>query len=191
MLTNEQIAWMAGIADGEGSFFITYTHDRNGCGVFKCSFAVGNTNRAILEEVQRVFRELTGKEFSLCPIKARGNRKTSWVIQLTAQSDLRRFCECVLPYLVGKHAQAELMIEFVKHCPGAGRTMTAEQIQRRFDAMLEMKRLNRYRTGDVPSPARDLTGSSPQLPSVEMMEKSALHSDMQSTAEMPVPSAIN
>ncbi|HCV42686.1 MAG TPA: hypothetical protein DGH68_04315 [Bacteroidetes bacterium] len=157
---NEQLAWMAGIADGEGSFYLSATKDNRNRPVVKYSFAVGNTNIAIILEVKRIFEMLIGHSVNYCPCKGRGNRKSSWVIALTSLRDLVVFCHAVMPFLVGKREQAETMLEFAAIGKAKGNHWTGRNsgvYEQRFAFVEKMKAINRYRTGDTP--ARDLTAS--------------------------------
>lgn len=159
---NEQLAWMAGIADGEGSFYLSATKDTKGRPVVKYSFAVGNTNLSIILEVKRIFEMIVGHEVAFYPIKGRGNRKSSWIIALTSLPDLVSFCHAVMPYLVGKREQASVMLEFSAIGKAHGNRWSLrnkEVYLNRLAFVDRMKGLNRYRTGDT-SPARDLTASS-------------------------------
>jgi hypothetical protein len=158
---NEQLAWMAGIADGEGSFYLTATHNSRNQPVVKYSFAVGNTNIEIILEVKRIFEMLVKHGVRHYPIKGRGNRKSSWVVALTSLDDLVTFCHAVMPFLVGKRQQAETMLQFAAIGKSKGNHWTGRNhsvLERRIEFVSKMKSLNKYRTGD--SPARDLTASS-------------------------------
>jgi hypothetical protein len=150
VITETNLGWLAGIADGEGSFYLTATHDRNGVEVIKYSFAVGNTNLKIIQEIKRIYQELLGRQIRFHSIKGRGNRKPSWLIQLTSRGDLQVFCTSILPYIIGKKAQAELMLEFlaIPTVQGANQGGRDETIwQKRLNCVEKMKHLNRYRTG--------------------------------------------
>jgi hypothetical protein len=162
MITKEQLAWMAGIADGEGSFYLSAMTDTRNRPVVKYSFAVGNTNLLIILEVKRIFEELTGHSFAYCPTKGRGNRKSSWTVALTSLGDLAVFCNAMMPYLIGKKEQAQTMLEFISIGKAHGNRWSKrnkEVYLKRLAFVATMHDLNKYRTGDK-SPARDLTASS-------------------------------
>jgi len=161
MVTNEQLGWMAGIADGEGSFYLSATTDTRNRPVVKYSFAVGNTNIEIILEVKRIFENLIGHSVNYYPVKGRGNRKSSWVIALTSLPDLVVFCNAMMPYLIGKREQAKVMLEFAAIGKAHGNRWSIRNKQvyeSRLAFVATMKVLNRYRTGDS-LPARDLTAS--------------------------------
>lgn len=149
---NEQLAWLAGIADGEGCFYLTATHDRTGRKVVKYSFSVGNTNKLIILEVKRIFESLFGHEVRYTPIKGRGNRKSSWLIQATSLGDLQTLCNALMPFLIGKRDQALTMLEFIAigHADRHGRWSgpDREVYEKRLALVSKMKHLNRFRTGD-------------------------------------------
>lgn len=158
MVTNEQLGWMAGIADGEGSFYLSDTRDTRNRPVVKYSFAVGNTNLSIILEVKRIFEELVGHTVNYCPTKGRGNRKQSWVIALTSLDDLAIFCNAVMPYLIGKIEQANTMLQFVSIGKAYGNHWTGSNkriYKQRLSFVSKMKALNKYRVADSSIPLRE------------------------------------
>lgn len=149
-VNEHNLAWLAGIADGEGSFYLTATKDTTGRPVVKYSFAVGNTNLLMIKELQRIYQVLFEHPVRYIPIKGRGNRKQSWLIQITSMKDLVVFCPKVLPYLVAKKEQANLMLEFCNLGKAFGNQITGADVdlfEKRLPYVARMKHLNRYRTG--------------------------------------------
>jgi hypothetical protein len=154
---NEQLAWLAGIADGEGSFYLTATYDRNHFPVIKCSFAVGNTSIELILGVKQILEQIINHEFRYCSIKGRGNRKSSWLIQVTSFADMAILCKSIMPYLVAKKRQAETMLEFVELGTAQGRNRFSGRDMKLFEKrsllITKMKHLNRYRMGPVENEA--------------------------------------
>jgi hypothetical protein len=193
MISVNDLGWIAGIADGEGSFFLTLTHC-DGVPCIKASFAVENTNELIIKAVKRIVSEIIGKQKRYLPINKKAGYKQAWLFQLTSFEDLKKFSEAVLPYLEGKREQAKTMLEFVnlevathglKRNRGGIQNTDPILFGKRKDLVHRMKWLNQHPGQFYPasSPANDFTGGSHD----GMKKKSELHGDMQSTAEMIVP----
>jgi hypothetical protein len=191
MSSVNELGWLAGIADGEGSFYISKGKLKSGNAPhFRISFAVSNTNELIMKGVKRIVSDLLGREKRYIPIKISGNQKATWNLQITRFDDLKIFCEAILPYLEGKKEQAKTMIEY---CNLLADNTIAENGIRKSDPIVLRKRtafavkmgwLNRHLGQSFPSSANDLTGSSLELENLGMKEKSELYGDVQNATEM-------
>lgn len=153
MIKKEQLIWLAGLLDGEGSILLTATYDRNGIPVIKLAVSVGNTNPLIMLEARKLFGKICGHRFAFYNAKAKGNRKHFWSIQATSQADVRVMCKAVKKYLVGKKDQARLMLQYLRFIEDG------VTFKERLPFVAKMKALNRFRTGRTErlSSARDLT----------------------------------
>ena len=111
--TVSQTAYMAGIMDGEGTFYIgNYSGNRkNGDKHFQTVIAVATTDKSLMDWLVDVFggsfRSYTPKQM------AKNSRKQVYRWQATSHR-LLHICEIILPYLVIKKRQAEIMIEIRK-----------------------------------------------------------------------------
>lgn len=105
-----QIAYMAGIMDGEGTFYIgNYSGNRkNGDKHFQTIIAVASTDKCLIDWLEQTFggstRQYTPKQMS------KNGRKQVYRWQATSNR-LLHICEEILPYLVIKRRQCEIMIE--------------------------------------------------------------------------------
>jgi hypothetical protein len=108
--TDTQAAYMAGIMDGEGTFYIgNYSGNRkNGDKHFQTVIAVATTDKSLMDWLVNVFggsfRAYTPKQM------AKNCRKQVYRWQATSNR-LLHICQIILPYLVIKKRQAEIMIE--------------------------------------------------------------------------------
>lgn len=108
--TATQAAYMAGIMDGEGMFYIgNYSGNRkNGDKHFQTVIAVASTDKCLIDWLYNVFGggigQYTPKQLS------KNSRKQVYRWQATSNR-LLHICEVILPYLVIKKRQAEIMIE--------------------------------------------------------------------------------
>jgi len=119
---NEQIAWLAGLWDGEGTITLTKVMDnwyvkkamrKNGSIKYKPICTVVNTNETIISEAIRILDE---NDIKLSISKARKEKEyhtQCLVIQTQKLSVIKRLLELLLPYLIGKKSQAELLLRYV------------------------------------------------------------------------------
>jgi hypothetical protein len=103
------IAWLAGIIDGEGSFTVTknkYAPDKPPS--VKAALTIPNTDeRIILKSVQIL--ERFEVSFYISDHAAKNTRKRYWVVAVSKLSDLMRLTERLIPHLSGKKEQALLL----------------------------------------------------------------------------------
>jgi len=120
-MEERRIVWLAGFMDGEGTVTLCKI---NACRAksrtehIRPIVQVVNTNYASLQECQAIFEDITGR----CPmIKSKsfsGTRlahwKDSFQIQIVKQQDVKKICQALIPYLIIKKLQAELVVKFVE-----------------------------------------------------------------------------
>lgn len=108
--TDTQAAYMAGIMDGEGTFYIgNYSGNRkNGDKHFQTLIAVASTDKSLIDWLFEIFgggiRKYTPKQMS------KNARKEVYRWCATSNRMLH-ICQIILPYLVIKKRQSEIMIE--------------------------------------------------------------------------------
>jgi hypothetical protein len=102
MWTNTQLAYLAGIIDGEGTFYISNGDHRH-------RILVVNTDEILIKWLQDNFGGLVYKRTS----KAHPNwkMKYEWLI---CKTDITILCEALLPFLICKKRQAEVMLKLRK-----------------------------------------------------------------------------
>lgn len=103
------LAYLAGILDGEGAVMVTRVADSRYCGgcYFRVCVQVGNTNRALVEFIDSLFpASIQG------PYQPRNSTRAKpvyyWIANGRRSREILRAC---LPYLRLKRRQAELCIE--------------------------------------------------------------------------------
>jgi len=142
-MTTEQLAYAAGIIDGEGSIG-AYTKDKQGRGGLCLQLSVANTDIRMLVFLS----ELWGGSVSTLSRKEIRRQLYEW---RRVGQDCGNVLEDVLPYLIVKREQAELAIEFArtvrdvwaskKGVPRGTPYLTDEVIERRQEIALELKKL--------------------------------------------------
>lgn len=148
MLEETDHAWAAGIIDGEG--YIGMTMQKPGTNRrMSTGFQVKISVRMTCERTIRRLFDLYGGTFKLCLPKNPQKHRTcyEWYV-----GDLKTFevlCKLV-PYLVTKQDQAQLVIEYRNNCYPEpergrfrGRSCTQELVQMRFSYYEALRELNK------------------------------------------------
>lgn len=102
MIPETTLAYLAGIVDGEGHVSITREDGR-----YKPKVYVGMTSKDIILLLHRLFRGNV-YETSTCT----GKPLYRW--HLTKSADLQVFLTSILPYMIEKKRQAEVVLELVE-----------------------------------------------------------------------------
>lgn len=106
------IAWLAGIIDGEGTVQIHLVRES---GYHQCKVNIVNTDEGILTEVKRILKEWL--VFFTISKNNQPEHKPCYVIGINRQLEAKFVLGKVLPYLKSvKKQKAELFIEFVNNC---------------------------------------------------------------------------
>ncbi len=112
------LSWLAGIIDGEGTITICRCRSHKGIyGQIRPIVQVVNTNMLIMKQCQKLFQQLTGNK---CHIKTfnSGNtfkaNKQCYRIQITGYKSTSIICLALIPYLIAKRIQAELLIDLAR-----------------------------------------------------------------------------
>lgn len=107
MWNETQISYLAGIIDGEGSIYIQRRKTITGWSYFP-RFQIVNTNRKLMEWVHQTFGGLIYD-------KPRKHINPKWKMQIewfTTRGLLDELLPLIIPYLIIKREQAEIMIKF-------------------------------------------------------------------------------
>lgn len=148
-----ELAWLAGLIDGEGTIALSIFRGRGSGGV-KTVFSISNTNLENLGNARPILRALAGRDLIPRPEKrSRSEWRPAFVLRTEKHSDIKAILEAVRPWLVGKRKQAELMLAYLEQCSGAIRNAHGHDspelrdLRHRFVA--QMHELNyRYRRGE-------------------------------------------
>jgi len=102
-LSNEQLAYLAGIIDGEGCISFSISKGR-----IRPFVGVSNTKRELIETIRswlRIRKTIRKARRSV-------RHKYVWDIQITRYADVKALLEKVKPYLIIKKKQCDLMIKY-------------------------------------------------------------------------------
>jgi len=130
-------AWLAGIVEGEGCLNLAISKTKTGKWSYHAQFVISNNSLEILENVQQVV-ENGGQIYK---VKIRGNQIQPYQFFINSRSRLLEVLHFLMPFLITKKRQAQLLIEFqnlTQHYKGKS--------SRAHEIYLEMRKLNqKYR----------------------------------------------
>jgi hypothetical protein len=139
-------AYLAGLIDGEGSFVIQKTSvekiaksSRSKTPKYLAYFCIGMVDKAPLDLIRDTIGK--GKVYE----ERVPNRRSIWRIRFAGRITLMPFIKQLLPYLMVKKRQAEVVLDFCEKwvTPYARSTLVSdEELQRREEAYLIMRKLN-------------------------------------------------
>lgn len=145
MFTNKEIlyAYMGGLIDGEGSIKIIRTvkpNKPNEYNTFDAAIRIGMTDK---EPIELFKEEFGGSLF----VEKRQNYKDIYRWQCAGNKKVPPIVEKILPYLIVKKPQAELLLEYTKNrmsCLGFGNKdgVPIEEYKKREEIFMKMKLLN-------------------------------------------------
>jgi hypothetical protein len=109
------LAYFAGIIDGEGWIGLQKRFERNRFTTYKPTIRVTNTDANIIERIQEIWLKLgvNGHLYETTQGPSVANGKPVMYLQIQKQTLLKKTLEAVLPYLVGKRARAAMLLRFV------------------------------------------------------------------------------
>lgn len=98
--------WLAGLVDGEGSLCLYKHRRKNGRkDTFEINFSISNTNKQLLDKVEEFFGgSLNG------PYKYTSHTTPYWQLNF-CPSKILEILPILIPYLIAKKNQAELILE--------------------------------------------------------------------------------
>jgi len=122
-----ELAWLAGIIDGEGCLELNMKKAKNGKRYLSPKVRVYNTDIRMIQKIGEIY-----KKFNLVFFYTLGNNgkyqkkwKTQMGICVASQGTTKKLLQLIHPYLCNKKKMAEIMfrmIHFVSGCPKGGNT---------------------------------------------------------------------
>ena len=107
------LAWLAGIIDGEGCFCI-FTNCRKDAAnpSISANLSITNSNCLLLNRCREILDALEIKYVYQDPKNGHQRGRRVMRVKIKNYSSLHRIIELTLPYFVGKAEQAKLVLEF-------------------------------------------------------------------------------
>lgn len=103
------VAWLAGIVDGEGCFSVTFGGKERRS--ITPRLAIGNTSMLMMNRIQQIVSCVSGKIYK---IRARDNKTPNvvFVVEITSQKALKPLLVSLIPHLTVKQQQAKEVLAF-------------------------------------------------------------------------------
>lgn len=130
------LAWLAGILDGEGCLELRMKKAANGKSYLSPKVRIYNTDIRMIEKVSRVYEEhnlvffyTLGTNGNSISVRTGKAWKTQIGICIASQGTTKKLLQLVLPYLGNKQKIASVIIEvidFVSGCPKGGNSLRFE-----------------------------------------------------------------
>lgn len=147
-----KLAYLAGIVDGEGSLCIYRVnpakYNRYQTPNFRSVLNISNTRYELMEWLDTNFSNFnSGHKKHRRSIFKKNSTHERWIYEWVVQAHrLVDVCQQIMPYLVLKKRQAELILEFrstyTQKSFGASTPLDPETVEKREKIRLEMCRLN-------------------------------------------------
>jgi len=104
------LAWLAGIIDGEGSICV-YWDVRSQRRIPRIKISVANTDWLMIKRVRELFHALTGRHYKACEKFQEGATHRQWQIFLNRRASVIQILAAIFPYMVARRRQAWAAIE--------------------------------------------------------------------------------
>lgn len=138
MFSVTEIAYLAGIIDGEGSFSIATAaqkHNSFGCHyIAQCNII--NTNKDLMDWIIKKF----GGHLYLRK-KVKSFHKDNYALRIITK-DLENIIKLTLPYLIVKRQHAEVVLKFRQTFDGKRSSLSEEIYKVRSECFKQLKHLN-------------------------------------------------
>ena len=114
-VTLTELAWLAGIWDGEGTFGINRLKRKNEKSyAYHGRLTLSNTSEEMICEIERIFGLLGVKaHFWREKTSRKPTHKKAVHITLNKQDHVRYVCEKIQPYIVAKKERVSILLEYV------------------------------------------------------------------------------
>ena len=108
------LAWLAGLFDGEGCFGLHHKHNNRRKASIGPEITLCNTDGRLLQRSHFIMKQHGLGHYIHC-YQGRNNQNPHWVIKIYGMKRCKVLLETLLPYLVGKADQALTMLEFINY----------------------------------------------------------------------------
>lgn len=128
-------SWLGGFVDGEGCFGI-YRKREKGKMFHYPILDIVNTNPLDIDRAAQVISTVTGLHIE-SRVKG-GNELPKWSLRVLGFNRMRKLLPVLIPYLVGKREEAELVLQF---CGSEADVDAREQLKLQLKALKNPQRL--------------------------------------------------
>jgi hypothetical protein len=125
------IAWLAGIIDGEGCLSVDFKLAENGKNYLSVKIRVINTDVRMIQKCARVYQELGVVFYYNVNRKTKAHYKDQTAIIVASQGSCKKILEAIRPHLANKQMVADVMIDIINYVqafPKGGNTSAYDYI---------------------------------------------------------------
>ena len=135
------LAWLAGIIDGEGCFSIFINNRKDAINPsISANLTITNSNCLLLNRCKEILDALEIKYLYQDPKNGHQRGRRVMRVKIKNYSSLKKIVELLLPFFVGKADQAKIVLEFVSLAGQRGKL----RYEDRNILMNKIKELNRH-----------------------------------------------
>lgn len=109
----DDLAWLGGLIDGEGTLSISLVRAKGRRPRFKVQLSVANTNSSNIQKVASILLRLIGISPAVVRTNVRRGYRPCYVLRVQGQKRVRTAVEALVPHLAGKRTRAELILQFL------------------------------------------------------------------------------
>jgi len=143
----QDICWLAGLTDGDGCIAVQ-KQSNNGNGQLVPELTISTTCKVTRDHLDTLFDRIeVGRHWTERTVTNQPNWKTRWVLQVRGMKRMKPLLMLLLPHLVTKRREAELLLQFIESRLDA--PMTRGYTPEQLGAIAEIKALKRERNGNL------------------------------------------
>jgi len=122
-----ELAWLAGIIDGEGCIYFGKRFDGKGKPYHRLSISIANSDVRMIAKASQIYEALNLRFAYQLRTFAKFMKKHQMCIIVDSQGTGRKLLEAIYPYLVSKKDQAKLVLEYFEWRKGYQRGNAIDQ----------------------------------------------------------------
>jgi len=151
IISETDLAWLAGIIDGEGCIGFTTTRTQKGNIAFQPAIRIGNTDKSLIQKASQIFKAYSKNKVDYGKVTRKTigkdgcQRKDYFEISLKRMEDVKNLLVDLLPFLTAKRDLAE---EFIGYCKHRIPNMKRDKMLRSYDDW-ETNFIAEYHTGKM------------------------------------------
>jgi hypothetical protein len=115
-VTETNIAWLAGIVDGEGTFAISKNNGTRNpeWNARKVELSISGTDERLILRCVGILESLQVRPYLVCVKSKKKNRQDAWRVAVSKMGDLCTISKMLLPFLTCKAGQALAMYQYTE-----------------------------------------------------------------------------
>lgn len=135
----EELAWLAGFWDGEGSITVFQTKRRNKTDKYNASLVLTNTDEHVILHTIKLLDRFGINLHLFKRVSNTEKHKDSYQLTTRNMVTIKKILTLLLPYLVCKKAQAELTLRYID---SRLKNLKGQYKEEEIDIYKEIKKLN-------------------------------------------------